>query len=25
MTIRKDYQKSHLPAVLIVDDSDLPK
>ena len=25
VTIRKDYQKSHLPAVLIVDDSDLPK
>ena len=25
MTIRKDYQKSHLPAVLIVDDSNLPK
>lgn len=25
MTIRKDYQKSHLPVVLIVDDSDLPK
>ena len=25
VTIRKDYQKSHLPAVLIADDSDLPK
>ena len=25
VTIRKDFQKSHLPAVLIVDDSDLPK
>ncbi len=25
MTARKDFQKSHLPAVLIGDDSDLPK
>lgn len=25
ITIRKDYRKSHLPAVLIADDSDLPK
>lgn len=25
ITIRKDFKKSHLPAVLIADDSDLPK